>query len=435
MSNQLLDFSRDSSLGKYVQTKPTILPKQTEVLNYLPPVRLRRTLLGEYDLFNDVLNPKVQKFKIPRYGLMESLFIEIDFTLLNAGRLVNNIPAAQVFQRIELRSKDRVIATVYPNQVIEFAKDLSEIGGGVEQTSVLHMRRNNIVWPPDVISKLIMPLPFAVCGRSDYFLDTRWVEDLELHWFPWNIEGAGDVLDRVSDSNFSKFNMRFYAQFMTDHKKKTFPRFLGYGTKLLWDVFDEKRFDFTITNTLNVIQPFEMSISCPYPIWKMTFMLESSLSRTNHTSFTHQEVLRKLDFDTIEILDGNNILQSFSGMQLRLEMSSRGTSFTSADAATTVHTGFSDMSGLYLLTVYFNENNSNRQNPIVRKDYTQSQDGYDLAGFFVPSMFSNPRVRFNMLSTFPGISTLNWSIYTVMYYHKFMSVDPKTGRITNEIKL
>lgn len=445
MSDHLLEFTRDSTLGKHVNSQPQVVPKP-KTYNYLPSVPLNPTLLGIYDMNTNADNLKVQKFKLPRFGVLDTIWVELQMQATAADQWCN-VPFLAFTDRLEIRSKDRVIATAYPSQILEYIKDITN-GAKFQLDGYDGFALNayNLAtMPANEQFTSICPIPFSICGREDVMFDLRWVEDLELHWFPWTeaIFSSSEIKDRIyngTPGNITTILANFYVQYYTDHKTLTFNKFLNYGTRLLWDAYQEPRLSFTAPSAVATIESRYMDITCPYPIWKISFLMEAVVAAEANPGqggrvYTSTYDTSQIDFSSIEILDGTQIVYKATINQLRFEMIRRQAGPTTAESGTDPQAVNLNDSKMYIVTMYFNKFGTEVGTDMPgRMDYVQSQGGYNLTGFFVPSMFSNPRVKFNLISrSLPGES--NFYMRTIAYYHKFYSLDAKTGKVTTEIKL
>lgn len=116
------------------------------------------------------------RFALPRYGILKSMHLSVAITpTANSESGPYGILGA--FSRFDLKARDKTIATLYPETIVDWIK-----GHGPEARAVLqdddHLKAQDDI--AAVARTYVVPLPFSYTERLSNALNLRFTEPLEL---------------------------------------------------------------------------------------------------------------------------------------------------------------------------------------------------------------------------------------------------------------
>ena len=207
----------------------------------------------------------VQTFEIHRSGVLKELWLEFTATgAADTGTLAPFCPLA-LFSRFELRTRDRTIATLYPETIIDWYNSQSaftqEMLGKPNVLSAYERAAN--LTTPEVFR---VPLPFSYIADMRQSFFTKFTEPMEVHVYSASTSVGACTTSTIAMSNASVKQLFAIPHPSSEARIVEELRKVNNNqgpAKLQWSVYKEA--DATLSSGGNEVT---IDVKCPYPAWR-----------------------------------------------------------------------------------------------------------------------------------------------------------------------
>lgn len=211
------------------------------------------------------------RFSVPRYGVLQRLAMKVAFTVSTASVDLGHHSVANIYTRFDLRARDKTIATLYPENVVERVKR------GTEAQHAIGINANHLNASNGSLSAaahtLTFDLPFSYTERVANALNTRFAEPLELvattnsnnnNWADSATGTIGNITPTLQCFFLSP------GQEELANMKNTMIKAGRAGIpRLQWSVYKENR-------TTATASPTTIDLKCPYPVFRTLVIMRTT---------------------------------------------------------------------------------------------------------------------------------------------------------------
>lgn len=421
-------FTSDSTFHKKrVESVDTVSPLQTT----LPSTTGLYTPVNDIDgipvgtdttaVAGGLSNGEIHTWKLPRLGILRKLEFAMDLNKNTSGNYDVILPFMQYFERIELRTRSSIIGTIYPENILDYYRSIS--------TDILHnypvgtykKRAGN-----QYSGQFVTTLPFAPFIDGSMFLNTKYVEDLELHVFFH--ENLSTRVFNIENGNRRIYNFRPRYSFMLSTETVERNQFTNYGTKLGFSCYREPRNTITTVGGLEK-ELFNIPLTCNYPVYKIIINV---FLTSNRDSGLHYRVSAG-DPGPLgaSIVDGERVILSYNPQQLvchmadfneRVGLTTMGRD-TFVDANDYLGRDTVTQKSQWVINFGYGDLRNETKNIYKR--------GFKVQGFLPLADFTGPKLQLLMNTGLLGSKSYDIEILH-MYYHN-MTINSNTASVSTDI--
>jgi hypothetical protein len=400
------------------------------------PVVKNRTLVGfRVDDVELLKSPQAFRWKIPRQGILQKITFAVYVNIPNASVDVALVTLGSLLNRIEIRSKSTVLFTIHNETLMDFKVNLQTFREGFDADVGYAIKpgvpSGNAYWG-------CYFLPFPIFCHPDYFLDTKFVEDLEMHAF------VGFPVSHLTNDTYSDVfrflepRFHFLETTMTVQRN----RFTNYGVKKVWDCFLEPPHLFTFPDSAGygadgTFNTQEIKLTCPYNIYKtVIYMVPEGAYLGAPTGSLGVGALKAPPPETVTphgvvVQDGNveyfNLPTKGDWVEHMVANGELGGPPESGlHSSVAGNHGYDDNTPYFQYSLGYSplHNYQTRPGHIIQR-------GYEHMGFLPLHAMSDPILKITARRNDNGTNDL---AYVIMhYYHKFLHVNPDTGKVDTSV--
>lgn len=306
----------NSSLYRWLESHKATSPFQYSLRKNVPPyARLEQSTVQE----QNVLTGSELRFTVPPFGVLRSIRLRMKVNSTHTGTVdVQEYGPVNFLRRIELRSRDKSLATTYPQAIIDWIKTHLS----TKQASVLNgedfYSQNTTTIAIGGSREFEILLPFSFTEKLKQHLDTRATEPLQLvirtadTFFPALIQLPGvesEITIPVMTARFDYYVPGAAEQRMLNNELTRDRSGLGVA-KLQYSWYREP--------AARVLKPLDKGLEtsvrlhCPFPIVKTMVIIRdvSGTGRYRSASF--------LQVSSLALSDGGVVITALSGDQIQL---------------------------------------------------------------------------------------------------------------------
>lgn len=375
-------------------------------------------------------NSSILKYKVPRMGLWSGISMSVVCRTSDVNMVMAPSPFSALFSRIELRTKSDLICTVHPQAILDYDRNVK--GWKQRNNTGLYSAYNPVVANREF--QVTCFIPFNITSHPSAYLDTRVVEEMEVHMFV-HPQGRQRMFTQegVDAGTFQEFKPTFHFWLNAAPAKP-------YTKRLAFSTFVEPLLIMKDKNSYPGSTE-RVPITCPYPIFKTVINVfndkhidppAASNEGKGWAEITDLNESSNHQLWRLRLMDGSREIWTLNQSDLYNHMTE------SDEAITVAGQGFNDnydptFSGLdartfvrqYVLT--FQMSDVGRLHEMNHNIYR----AYQQLGFLAPSQLTDPTLEFQAtnINTVP----VDYAVSVMHYYHVDVNVDPNRGKITTSM--
>lgn len=430
------------------------------------------------------------RFEVDRYGVLENAWLEMEVTPTANARSASATVAAAL-QRVELRSRDRVIATLFPENIIDYIKrqpsEVIQNLGSKEGWSLdsLATTGRYALYEADLDTtakrlstyaagqayKIRCPLPFSYFLSKRQALYTRFVEQLEIHVFfqsDWQNKAFSADAATAADVAITSAKLEIIYDYITPNaeseamivKELRSVQTNEGPAKLQYSAYQEA----ALTNQA-IATEHTIDLKCPYPVWKTLIWIRDNAWANASGASDHGKGTHSLNhkITSLKVRASGTDLVSFDYNTLLMHMAKhsdqpsvagtmRGVSIADGDRTAPAHlkrysllTNFDDATDdqvpLQVFAIYWND----FMPQLVGASTGVAQDigGVQQTGALPLKHLANPQLLVTYdtftsaknpdIATSGAVPTGNVDIQVTHCYHQITQINPDNGQLTNTV--
>ena len=418
------------------------------------PYAIQPQVAGEEKIATD---SAVLRWEIPRYGVLKEAHIEVSISTVVPGVgdevIFSPYPAIGMFDRIELRDSQKVVATLYRLDLLNHVKSLpSEVQDSMKDVYWNYGKGQKIVKNGASLAtdfSFRCPLPFSFFTSMRQALYVQFVEQLEIHAFV-----APSFKAKIVTNTLNGAATGFGCKLVTSHVQPNAISAEGIVRELRAVANNEGAAKLQYNSyrevpvvAANAQKLITMPISCPYPTWRISFTLsydgslDGNIAATINESVNPHITAAGLNvpdnnyIDKVEILTSGSPILSLSINELLAHMARHkdSPSYSSYDTTAlsdgweSINAGRGDSSVL-VYTIYFCD--------FMEMLMGSSTGVQDVGGTVQTNVMpwgslSHPQLRVTLKQNATNTATKLITLLATHSFHQFTGVNADNGRITN----
>lgn len=406
----------NSSLYRWLESHKATSPFQYSLRKNVPPYsRLEQSEIGQ----RNVLQSQEIRFDVPHFGVLRGIRLRVQVRCTDPLKAlkIRQWGPAHIFQRIELRSRDKNLATLFSMSLIDWYNQLDPNAQlFMASDGVFHAKDAGKQFPlvpgagaTDLTKVFEIPLPFSFTEKLKQHIDTRVTEPLQVvvrmsDFITTNaveqVVGAGPVpynIDNVQ-ARYDYYVPGAAEQKMLNQEMLRDKSGLGVA-KLQHSWYQEPVLRFKVGGTLETVDA-TLRMQCPFPVVKTIVavrLLDPATGRDTSEYFQVDSFLRLIN---LVVQDAGATILQLSGDQVQLMNNMPGLGYTNSDK-------------VYAIM------------------WSMSRDVTEQTGFLSLKNHANPTIDLSVQS--PKIVVADREA-EVQVYHQYMqavSVSPNDGTVIN----